>query len=102
MNKPGCGPICGQIIRLVEEAFWISEYLGLNDHTAEFLSSTADLNKALDRVYASRSSLRRLSVDAGWSHESWDALCRGEYGSRDTGLPTAVEEPSPAGLSATG
>jgi hypothetical protein len=77
--------VCFSQHTFFEEAQSIVAYLGHSDLTDEFLMATIDLDKALNRLFDSKHTLRRMSTSAGWTHQDFNALCRGDYG---TGVST--------------
>ncbi len=76
IDRDCCSASCSHAYRLHNEAQAIAATLGHSDPVDDYLLATLEIGKALDKAHKARATLRRLSLDAGWSTEQWDDLTR--------------------------
>ena len=78
-NRQCCSAYCFYVWRWYEESHAILEHLNHSDPVDEYVLATGELCKSLERVMNARSTLRRLSLEAGWTNDQWDRLVRGAW-----------------------
>jgi hypothetical protein len=85
LERDCCSGVCLFVYQRHQESQAICEYLGHSEPVDEYMVSTLEAGKAIDRVNRARSALRKFASDAGWTTTDFDDLAAGRYRQRGTG-----------------
>ena len=93
--EPCCSSACKAALNELQFANHLAEYLGHSDHITAYISAAEELGRALTTAQTRRYALQALAIEAGWSAEDFERLCRGQIAvappEPDTGpLPASV------------
>lgn len=80
LGRDFCSGLCAASARFTDESHAIAEHLGHSDPVDEYLLAAVEFGKSIDRAQKARAALKRLSVDAGWAPDQFEALARGQMG----------------------
>ena len=94
-----CSSGCKSAFLELEAARHLTEHLGHSGPVDAFVRAAQQLNAALTETHNRRADLQALAVEAGWSAENFEQLCRGELSAQSeesgTADPTPVADPCP-------
>jgi len=94
-----CSAGCKAALLQLRAAQHLVDHLGSSGPVDAFVRAAEQLNAALTETHARRAELRALAVEAGWTTENFEQLCRGELSAQPqesgTADPTPVADPCP-------